>query len=473
MNNRFAYSTFLTFAIALIINWLPTESLAQNRQKVKKLEAFMEESYRAGQFSGAVLVAEKGKVIFSKGYGLANREWNLPNTPDTKFRIGSLTKQFTSMLVMQLVEKGQLRLDGHISDYLPDYPKVTGDNITLHHLLTHTSGIPSYTGLPRFVAETSIRPTTPTAFWSTFANLPLEFEPGSKFHYSNSGYFLLGAIIEKVTGKSYAQVLQENILRPLHMDNSGYDLPGTVLVKRAAGYQKTPAGFENAPYLDMTVPYAAGSLYSTVEDLYKWDRALDSDQLLSAASKALMFKPFLNNYGYAWMTARGVLGKDTLTLVEHNGGINGFGSLLTRIPQDQSLIVVLDNQGGEHLTEVDRGLLHILYNQPAAKPKPAPTVAAAPTPAPKPLGSNASPLTSYVGKYQLAPTFFIAITAENSQLFLQATGQSRFELAAETTGHYSIKEVQADIEFVKAASGAVEKLILHQGGRDLPGVKVE
>lgn len=214
--------------------------------KVQKIEALLGQYHEYGQFNGVALVAENGKVIFKKGFGMANMEWDIPNMPDTKFRVGSITKQFTAMLVMQLVEQGKLKLDSKISDYLPDYPKSTGDRVTIHHLLTHVSGIPSYTGFPNFFRDLSRDPYTPEAFVKTFADSALQFEPGAKFLYNNSGYFLLGAIIEKVAGKPYEQALAENILTPLNMKNTGYDHHGTILKKRAVGYEKRLGDYTNA-----------------------------------------------------------------------------------------------------------------------------------------------------------------------------------------------------------------------------------
>lgn len=298
-------------------------------------------------------------------------EWNIPNTPDIKFRLGSITKQFTSMLVMQLVEKGKLKLDGKITDYLPDYPKSTGDKITIHHLLTHTSGIPSYTGFPDFAETLSRNPYSPEAFVKKFSDLPLEFQPGSAFSYDNSGYFLLGVIVEKITGKPYAQVLKENILTPLRMNDTGYDLPGPILPKRAAGYEKQAGGYRNAPYLDMSIPYAAGAIYSTVEDLYRWDQALYTDQLLTASSKATMFKPFLQGYAYAWFVSKRKVGKlaDSLLALSHGGGINGFNTLITRLPKDRHLVVLLNNTGVTNLSAMSANIMCILYGQSIDPPK--------------------------------------------------------------------------------------------------------
>lgn len=349
---------------------LQTSAVAQD--KAAKIDQLISSYYKYGQFNGAALVAENGKVIYKKGAGLANMEWNIPNAPDTKFRLGSITKQFTATLILQLVEQGKIKLDGKLTDYLPAYRRDTGAKVTIHNLLTHTSGIPSYTSLPGFFQNVSRNPFTIDEFIKKYASGDLEFEPGSKFVYDNSGYFLLGAIIEKVTGKPYEQVVKENIFDPLGMKNSGYDRWNTILSNRATGYTSTPGGYETAPYLDMSIPYAAGSLYSTVEDLFLWDQALYGDKLLSAASKQLMFKPNLNNYGYGFVIRKITLGPNKLEVpvVAHNGGINGFNSLIVRMVNDKKLIVLLDNaEHGQYLDQISNVIMSVLYDQPYDAPK--------------------------------------------------------------------------------------------------------
>jgi len=198
------------------------------QDKVRQIDELMSLYHKYQQFNGAVLVADHGKVIYKKGFGPANMEWNIPNEPDTKFRLGSITKQFTAALILQLVEQGKIKLDGKVSDYLPDYRKDTGARMTIHQLLSHTSGVPNYTAQPGFFANISRNPFKVDDFVKKYASGDLEFEPGAKFNYSNSGYFILGAIIEKVTGKPYEKVLQEKILDPLGMKNTGYDHSGTI-----------------------------------------------------------------------------------------------------------------------------------------------------------------------------------------------------------------------------------------------------
>ncbi|MDR7372478.1 serine hydrolase [Flavobacterium aquidurense] len=359
----------------IVLAILLTLNTAFAQDKAKKIDQLLSKYKEYGQFNGSALVAENGKVILKKGYGFANMEWDIPNQPDTKFRLGSISKQFTAFLIVKLAEDGKLKLDVPITTYLPDYPKANGDKITLHHLLTHTSGIPNYTSSPNFFKEKSRNPYTPEEFVKTFSSLPLEFTPGEKFNYSNSGYFLLGYIIEKVSGKSYEQYLQEIILTPLKMANTGYDHSDIILKKRASGYEKQGNKIVNSAYLDMSIPYAAGSLYSTAEDLYLWEQALYTTKLLSQKSMDLLFKPYIStggddSYGYGWFLEDAPNGdKAKLKIVEHGGGINGFNTIISRVPADRNLVVLLNNTGGTILGEMNEGIRAILYNQPFNEPK--------------------------------------------------------------------------------------------------------
>ena len=364
--------TQLAAAILAIATLLSFHARALAQDKAAKIDQLISLYNKYGEFNGAALVADNGQVIFKKGYGLANMEWNIHNTPDTKFRLGSITKQFTATLILQLAEQGKIKLDAKVIDYLPDYRKDTGSKVAIHNLLSHTSGIPNYTALPGFLQNVSRNPFAVDDFIKKYCSGDLEFEPGTKFVYSNTNYFLLGAIIEKLTGKKYEQVLKEKIFDPVGMKNSGYDHWSMILDKRATGYTQTPSGFENAPYLDMSIPYAAGSLYSTVEDLYLWDQALYGDKVLSAASQELMFKPNLNDYGYGFIMRKISLGpnKFQVPVIEHNGGINGFSTSIVRMVDNKRLVVLLDNteQGG-HLDQIGAQVMSILYDQPYESPK--------------------------------------------------------------------------------------------------------
>ena len=331
-----------------------------------RVDALLAKYHDLGLFNGTVLVADRGEVLLRKGYGFANMEWDIANTPDTKFRLGSVTKQFTAALVMQMVDRGEIDLGAPITRYLPDYPADTGNRITIHHLLNHTSGIVGYTELPAFGAS-SRTAYAPAKFADEFfARLDLLFEPGTKYSYNNSAYFLLGVILEKISGKTYERLLQERILSPLGMQDSGYDSTRPLLSKRAAGYDKRFDGsYVNTSFLDMSLPYAAGSLYSTVDDLYKWDQALYTDKVMSPASKAKMFTPGLFNYGYGWIIRQ----QDGVTTIEHGGGINGFNTLLTRNPDSKRVIVLLNNTGGAPLDAMANGVRAVLDGKQPIAPR--------------------------------------------------------------------------------------------------------
>jgi CubicO group peptidase (beta-lactamase class C family) len=339
--------------------------------RAAKIDKLMLQYVECCSFTGTVLVSDHDKVIFEKGYGLANREWNISNTPDVKFRLGSITKQFTSMLIMQQVGKGTVKLDGHLSDYLPYYRQDTGSKVTISQLLSHTSGIPSFTDNPKFLADVSRNYYAVDDFVKLFCSGDLQFEPGTKFHYDNSGYFLLGAILEHVTGKTYEALVKENIFVPLGMNESGYDHYAEILPKRASGYQQDLNGIVNAPYLDMALPYAAGSLYSTVEDLYKWDQALYTDKLVSNDLKQKLFTPNLENYGYGWeiVTIPANEPGGGQVMISHEGGISGFNTIEQRFVGDHDLIVIFNNTPGADLADMAKGIRAIVYGKEPAAPK--------------------------------------------------------------------------------------------------------
>jgi CubicO group peptidase (beta-lactamase class C family) len=364
---------FILRVLVLTLLWqISPASAADTPDNAAKIDKLMSQYADCCSFTGTVLVSEHDKVIFKKGYGLANREWNIPNTPEVKFRLGSITKQFTSMLIMQQVAKGTIKLDGHLSDYLPYYRQDTGSKVIISQLLSHTSGIPSYTDDPKFFPDVSRNYYAVDDFVKKFCSGDLQFVPGTKFHYDNSGYFLLGAILEHVTGKTYEALLKENILVPLGMKDSGYDHYGDILPRRASGYQQELTGVENAPYLDMALPYASGSLYSTVEDLYRWDQALYTDKLVPNDLRQKVFTPNLENYGYGW-DIRTIPANEPgggQTMISHGGGINGFNTLELRLVRDHDLIVIFNNTPGTNLGEMAKGIRAILYGQePPATPK--------------------------------------------------------------------------------------------------------
>lgn len=230
-------SIIINLSIALLVVNLST-SYTHAQSKVEKIDQLLSAYHEKGDFNGSVLVADDGKVIYKDGVGMANMEWDIPNASDTKHRLGSVTKQFTALLILQLAAEGKLELNVPIAKYLPDYPKDKADVITTHHLLTHSSGIPNYTAFPGFFEDQSRDYYAPKDFVKEFQDRDLEFTPGEKFNYSNSGYFLLGVLIEEISGKTYSEMLQEKIFEPLEMNDSGYDNHGDIIKKRATGYEK-------------------------------------------------------------------------------------------------------------------------------------------------------------------------------------------------------------------------------------------
>src|ERR1700735_4098493 len=228
-------------------------------QDTSRIDQIVQSYVSAKTFMGTVLVARDKTVLFEKGYGSADLEWDIPNSPSTKFRLGSITKQFTAASIMLLEERGKLKIEDPVKKYMPDAP-AAWDKVTIYNLLTHTSGIPSFTELPDY---DSLEPFTTTSekLVARFREQPLEFEPGAKFKYDHSGYALLGYLIVKIRGQTYAQFVQDNIFTPLQMKDSGYDSNSAIIMRRASGCTNGKQGIENAGFINMTVPFAAGSLY--------------------------------------------------------------------------------------------------------------------------------------------------------------------------------------------------------------------
>ena len=359
------------------------------------------------------------------------------------------------MAIMQLQEKGLLSVADPIKKYLPDYPN--GEKITIHHLLTHTSGIPNLTDFPDFL-ETMMIPSPVEKTIERFKNKPLEFEPGEKFSYSNSGYVLLGYLIEEISGKSYEAFLNENIFQPLNMTNSGYDHNSTILKNRASGYALGVDGLINASYIDMSLPIGGGALYSNVEDLYLWDRALYTEKLVSKNTLEKMFTPFKENYAYGWSITELFNRKR----ISHSGGINGFAANISRYVDDDVCIIVLSNFEYAPVGEISKDLAAIVFGEKYELPQERKVVEVDP-----------KIYDAYVGQYQLDTNFVISITKEDNRLFAQATGQPKFEIFSESEVKFFLKVVDAQITFVKNDKGEVMELILHQNGKDHSAKKIE
>jgi len=319
-----------------------------------RIEKAVQKRVAKGQFMGAVLVARSGRTILSKGYGKANLEWQIPNSSHTRFRIGSVTKQFTAASVLLLEERGKLKIADPISKYLPDAPPAWRP-ITFFNLLTHTSGIPDLTAFPDFDA-TEAYPTTPEKLVGRFRDKPLDFPPGTAFKYSNSGYILLGYLIEKITGQTYRQFVQENILGPLGMKSSGYDSNVEIVLQHAEGYASGKSGLVVAGYVDMSIPFAAGGLYSTTEDLLRWEEGLYGGKLLSAASLTKMITPFKEDYAFGVAVDLDARGN---RVIWHRGAIEGFSASLIYVPAERLSVIVLSNIEGSAARDISDAILEI------------------------------------------------------------------------------------------------------------------
>lgn len=362
MRSKSSIKSILVLFILFIGFGIPAQLSCQSPESLeKKLDDYLNAHLQNRSFMGSILLATEGQILVSKGYGMANLEHDVPNTPQTKFRLGSITKQFTSMSVMQLQKKGLLSVNDTCDKYIPDFK--SGDLFTIHHLLTHTSGVISFTGFPDY-RKTMVLPLKLEEIIAKFKDRPLEFEPGSQFKYSNSGYILLGYIIEKVSGMSYADYIEEKIFDPLGMKDTGYDSHRMILKNRATGYIASKERYINSAYIDMKIPHAAGALYSTVEDLYKWDRAIYTEKLIDTASLEKMFTPFKNGYGYGW----GIGTIFERKRISHNGGINGFVTHIGRFPEDETCIIILSNQANAKMRDIVKDVTAILFGEPYSIP---------------------------------------------------------------------------------------------------------
>ena len=437
-------AALVAVAIVLVVSiGAPAQDLAA------RFDEYMTAAARTS-FTGTVLVSRDGKVLFAKGYGNANEEFVVPNTPETKFRLGSITKQFTAVSILLLQERGKLNVSDPICKYVTNCP-TAWEPITIHHLLTHTSGIPSYTDVksPEEFRQLSLMTVTPAGFVDTFKSKPLEFAVGERFKYDNSGYFLLGYLIETIAGQSYEAFLKENIFGPLKMANSGYDSHDRILRNRATGYSNRNGARINSDYLDMTVPYAAGSLYSTVEDLFTWNEALFSDSVLSAKSRDAMLTVNKGNYAYGIAVSR----MHNRGMISHGGGINGFNTELARFPDDRVTVVVLRNAdyGAPSPTAIVQSLAAIAFGEKYELPRNRTAITVDP-----------KIYDSYVGEYQL-PNMTLVVTRNGDRLMAGPQGQPPAELFPETETQFFLKIADVQLTFVKDDTGKVTRLILNQG----------
>jgi CubicO group peptidase (beta-lactamase class C family) len=421
-------------------------------------DAYMKGQVEAHNFSGAVLVAKAGAVAFRGAYGAADAATGAQVTPATRFRIGSVTKPFTAVAVMLLAERGKLAVTDPVCKFVEPCPAAWAP-VTVHHLLSHTSGIRSFTALDDY-EKTMASATSPAETAARVKDLPLEFAPGTQYKYSNTGYVLLGTVIEKASGQSYPAFLKANVLDPLGMKDTGVET-GDAVPGLAVGYTRAqaadPASLKPAQPIHMSVPFAAGAMYSTVGDLLKLDRAVASRALLKKDSWEKLLTPVQGNYGYGWMVSRQPNGR---TFVGHDGGINGFSSSFRRLEEEDLVFIALRNQDAG--PNFSNDLVAIALGAPYQVPK-------------KRALAKVDPalFDDYVGEYQLAPTFSITVTRDGARLLTQATGQQQIEVFPESETTFFLTVVDAQLTFQRDADGKVTGLVLRQAGREMPAKKVK
>lgn len=446
------------FAAAFALAGAAGNVAAKNQEQ--KFDEYLTAAAQVEHFSGAALVAKDGKIVFAKGYGLADASSAILNAADTRFLIGSLTKQFTAVAILQLAEKKLLKVDDPIGKYLPDYPKPAADKITLQHLLTHTAGIPNYTDLPQYLSIRTLA-VRPQDIVAMFKDLPLQFEPGSQWRYSNSGYFLLGLIIEKVSGETYQEYLIRHILEPLAMTNTGYPHGAMVVSSgRATGYTTDSSGATVPAVMpNSSVPFAAGALYATVEDMVKWDEGLRSGAIISQTSHAQMFTPFKEKYGFAWII-------DTLygrQMATHDGAIDGFTSGIVRFLDEPFCVVVFSNNDAFPAGRAAFALTAIACEKPYDLPVQK-----------TPVAIDAQKLDDYVGVYEIDTGLYRIVFRAGDSLFAQRSGSGRRHLFFEGKDKFYYDFNNAvTLTFIRDAGGKVAAQVIHQDGRDERARRVE
>jgi CubicO group peptidase (beta-lactamase class C family) len=425
-----------------------------------ELNDYMKSLEENQNFYGSVLIAKDGKVLLNNGYGFADLNQKTKNKSGTKFAIGSVTKQFTAIGIMQLVEKGLIKVEDKISKYIPSAPH--GDKITIHNLLTHTSGLVNYTNLNEFLTG-NIKNKTPIELIEIIKDLPLEFQPGERFEYNNTGYLLLGMIIENVSEKPFGDYLKENIFNALNMADTGIS------------YGENNETHDSTPYVGhlevqpvdekilLSQAYGAGNIYSTVGDLYRWDRALNTEKLVKKETLDEIFKehtPITEeaSYGYGWMIEDAENGR----VVYHGGNTLGHSSNIARYIDQDLTIIVLTNKGIYDVEKLTNILTSIALGKEYERPEKVGEIE----------DFDFSIYDEYVGDYELVPGLIITITREDESLYAQLTGQEKAEIFPKSENKFFYKIVDAEITFIKEDE-KVTQLILHQLGQELPGIKIK
>ena len=429
----------------ILIGCLFLFQLSQAQDKSKQIDEVATRYASFNKFNGSLLVAEKGKILLQKGYGYRDVAAQLPNDPQTIFLVGSITKEFTAAVILKLAEQKKLALTDRLSKYYPDFPK--GDSITIQNLLTHTSGIFSPDG--KDIWDQSSQITNERQVLDFLKSKPLDFKPGEKYSYSNSGYMLLAYIIQKITGKSYENVVSEMIFKPLHMTRSGFYFTALKDKNKARGYWTfSAAEYQAGPPADPTQFIGSGEIYSTVDDLYKWHRALQTGKILSKALQQQAYRPFKKEYGYGWEMADSVNGRQ---VVGHAGRmLNGFEAKMLRVPDDDLFIILLNNNAaGPYLGTISKDILSILYEKPFTLPE-------------EPIKLTIDQMKAYTGRFGESKDRYAEVKIINGQLFLLGAADHNIELIPLKNDYFRFMDhegEQVDFEFIMDSNGVAQSMI--------------
>ena len=438
--------------------------------KEELVNAIFNDVIKGDSSGAAVLIARDGEIIYEKGFGFANLEHHVPVTTETKFRIGSITKQFTASAILKLQEEGLLSVDDPLSKFLTDYPR--GDEVTIHHLLTHTSGIHSYTGKPDFFKTVTVE-TKPDELIESFKDDEFDFDPGEKWLYNNSGYFLLGYIVDKVSGESFADYLKNHLFEPLNMKDTGVHHWSLILEHEASGYSYENGKFQKAINWDMSRVGGAGALYSTVGDLYRWNEAVFNGRVLSESSLKAAFTPVTLNdgseanamggkYGYGWMFSETRGMKE----IAHGGGLNGWAAYLARYVQPNFTVAILSNctppPPGMNPGGMAHNIAEIYLWKKMEKSESFALDATV----------DSSVYDDYVGRYDYVQAI-LTVTREGDRLFGQLSGQPKSEIFPKSETEFFWKVVDAQVTFVRNKEGEVTHVIHHQGGREIEAPRLK
>jgi CubicO group peptidase (beta-lactamase class C family) len=459
MVKRFVVTAVLITLLCSICSGVPSYNLKSVRNLntiEQRVDAYIKPYLDLGGFSGSILIAKRGQVSLAKGYGMANYELNVPNKTNTKFHLGSVSKTFTAAAIMILQEHGKLSVRDPLLKFIPDYPN--GDRILIHHLLTNTSGIPNVNNFPEYANQAKFH-HTPADLIEMFKNKPLDFDPGSRGYVeSNSNYNLLAFIIEKLSGQTYGEFLKQNIFDPLGMNDTGHDgNPDALITNRASGY--VPTGVtevENVPYMDWSIKTGNGSIYSTVEDLYRWDRALYTERILKKASLEQMFKE-----QYGWFNSE-LLNRKSVGI---SGRSPGFSADFRRFINDDACVIVLGNNYVPTAGIISVDLARIVFGEKYEAPHLI-----------KPPAIDAKVEDKYVGRYQFGQDFFgpgaiYTVERKGDQLRMHSSGDDT-TLVPQSDTEFFHRTYWSMIIFVKDANGNVNQLLWRYGGRDYRAVRV-